>query len=195
MGREVRESHFAGTDERGDAGGQDLVDAPPVEIDQRAEIAIARLDRQQLDQLDPGREHVLDGDAGVVGRAERDVGDGGGRERLDAVDGLPLDRDALVLKPLFSFAGGGIGVALGDIEQVPATVSAIKVDGRRAHALARDGEEFELAARAVTVSSMPISVAEMMSAPFTSRDAKLFDSQVNMFRRFLKGSIRKNAKR
>ena len=42
---------------------------------------------------------------------------------------------------------------------------------------------------------MPISVAEMMSAPFTSRDAKLFDSQVNMFRRFLKGSIRKNAKR
>ena len=50
-------------------------------------------------------------------------------------------------------------------------------------------------ARAVTVSSMPISVAEMMSAPFTSRDAKLFDSQVNMFRRFLKGSIRKNAKR
>jgi coniferyl-aldehyde dehydrogenase len=50
-------------------------------------------------------------------------------------------------------------------------------------------------ARAVTVSSMPISFAEMMSAPFTDRDTKLFDGQMKMFRRFLKGSIRKNAKR
>ena len=49
-----------------------------------------------------------------------------------------------------------IGTLTGDIEQVPATVSAIKVDGRRAHALARDGEEFELAARAVTVSRFDV---------------------------------------
>ncbi|HEY5854902.1 MAG TPA: tRNA pseudouridine(55) synthase TruB [Aldersonia sp.] len=40
----------------------------------------------------------------------------------------------------------------GDIEQVPATVSAIKVDGRRAYARHRAGEEVELAARPVTVS-------------------------------------------
>lgn len=39
----------------------------------------------------------------------------------------------------------------GDIEQVPAKVSAIKVDGRRAHALVRTGAEFDLAARPVTV--------------------------------------------
>jgi tRNA pseudouridine55 synthase len=49
-----------------------------------------------------------------------------------------------------------IATLTGDIEQVPATVSAIKVDGRRAHALARDGEEFELAARAVTVSRFDV---------------------------------------
>src|SRR5699024_8096764 len=35
----------------------------------------------------------------------------------------------------------------GDIEQVPSTVSAIKIDGRRAYARARAGEDVELAAR------------------------------------------------
>ena len=40
----------------------------------------------------------------------------------------------------------------GDIAQVPATVSAIKVDGRRAYARHRAGEDVELAARPVTVS-------------------------------------------
>jgi len=36
--------------------------------------------------------------------------------RLDAVDGLPADREQLVLKPLFSFAGGGIVFAPTDAE-------------------------------------------------------------------------------
>jgi len=39
----------------------------------------------------------------------------------------------------------------GDIEQVPSTVSAIKVDGKRAYARARDGEQVELKARPVTI--------------------------------------------
>lgn len=50
-----------------------------------------------------------------------------------------------------------VATLTGDIEQVPAKVSAIKVDGRRAHALARTGEEFELAARPVTVSRFDVS--------------------------------------
>lgn len=49
-----------------------------------------------------------------------------------------------------------VATLTGDIEQVPARVSAIKVDGRRAHALARTGEEFELAARPVTVSRFDV---------------------------------------
>ncbi len=49
-----------------------------------------------------------------------------------------------------------IATLTGDIQQVPATVSAIKVDGRRAHELARGGEDFELAARAVTVSRFDV---------------------------------------
>ncbi|MDH6679950.1 tRNA pseudouridine55 synthase [Rhodococcus sp. LBL1] len=44
----------------------------------------------------------------------------------------------------------------GDIQQVPATVSAIKVDGKRAHAMVRDGEEVKLAARPVTVSRFDV---------------------------------------
>lgn len=44
----------------------------------------------------------------------------------------------------------------GDIDQVPAKVSAIKVDGRRAHALMRTGEEFDLKPRRVTVSRFDI---------------------------------------
>ncbi len=40
----------------------------------------------------------------------------------------------------------------GDIVQVPSTVSAIKINGQRAYALARRGEQVQLKARPVTVS-------------------------------------------
>jgi len=45
---------------------------------------------------------------------------------------------------------------VGDIEQVPTAVSAIKVDGKRAHQRVRDGETFELAARPVTVHEIVV---------------------------------------
>lgn len=44
----------------------------------------------------------------------------------------------------------------GDIEQVPSSVSAIKVDGVRAYKRARDGETVELKARKITVESFDI---------------------------------------
>ncbi|MHA6625992.1 tRNA pseudouridine(55) synthase TruB [Pseudonocardia sichuanensis] len=50
----------------------------------------------------------------------------------------------------------GIAALTGSIEQVPSTVSAIKVDGKRAYALARAGEEVVLAARPVTVSEFTL---------------------------------------
>ncbi|WOC14451.1 tRNA pseudouridine(55) synthase TruB [Gordonia sp. MP11Mi] len=50
----------------------------------------------------------------------------------------------------------GVVELTGEIDQVPARVSAIKVDGKRAHALARTGEDFELAARRVTVSRFDV---------------------------------------
>ncbi len=50
----------------------------------------------------------------------------------------------------------GVAALTGDIAQVPAKVSAIKVDGRRAHKLVRSGAEFDLEARPVTVSRFDI---------------------------------------
>ena len=44
----------------------------------------------------------------------------------------------------------------GDIEQVPPRFSAIKVEGARAYDLAREGGEFDLAARAVHVAALAI---------------------------------------
>lgn len=44
----------------------------------------------------------------------------------------------------------------GEIEQVPPIYSAIKVDGERAYALAREGEEVQLSARRVTVYTIDI---------------------------------------
>ncbi|GAA1970253.1 tRNA pseudouridine(55) synthase TruB [Isoptericola halotolerans] len=49
-----------------------------------------------------------------------------------------------------------VAALTGEIEQVPTTVSAIKVDGKRAYDLARAGEEVQLAARPVIVSTFDV---------------------------------------
>jgi tRNA pseudouridine55 synthase len=50
----------------------------------------------------------------------------------------------------------GMAALTGDIEQVPSSVSAIKIDGRRAYAMVRAGEEVILPARPVTVSAFTL---------------------------------------
>ncbi|QZN84535.1 tRNA pseudouridine(55) synthase TruB [Cellulomonas sp. C5510] len=45
----------------------------------------------------------------------------------------------------------GVAALTGPIQQVPSAVSAIKVDGQRAYARVRAGEDVELAARSVTI--------------------------------------------
>ncbi|APE36006.1 tRNA pseudouridine(55) synthase TruB [Nocardia mangyaensis] len=49
-----------------------------------------------------------------------------------------------------------VAALTGDIQQVPATVSAIKIDGERAYARARAGEDVHLPARPVTVSRFEV---------------------------------------
>jgi tRNA pseudouridine55 synthase len=44
----------------------------------------------------------------------------------------------------------------GEIDQVPSSVSAVKIDGKRAYARVRSGEEVQLAARRVTVSAFEL---------------------------------------
>lgn len=45
---------------------------------------------------------------------------------------------------------------VGDIEQVPPMVSAVKIDGRRLHELAREGVEVERPARPVTIHELTV---------------------------------------
>lgn len=52
--------------------------------------------------------------------------------------------------------GNEIEKLTGDIEQVPSSVSAIKVDGVRAYAKVRGGDEVKLKARPVTISKFEV---------------------------------------
>ncbi|HEX3828045.1 MAG TPA: tRNA pseudouridine(55) synthase TruB [Sporichthyaceae bacterium] len=68
-------------------------------------------------------------------------------EVRDRADASGVDEPAL---------HAAVGGLTGDIEQVPSTISAIKVAGERAYRLARAGAEVELAARQVTVSRFAV---------------------------------------
>lgn len=59
----------------------------------------------------------------------------------------------------------------GDIQQVPTSVSAIKVDGKRAYALVRAGESVELQARPVTVSRFETLAVRPLTATVPDADA------------------------
>ncbi|HEY8980301.1 MAG TPA: tRNA pseudouridine(55) synthase TruB [Streptomyces sp.] len=50
----------------------------------------------------------------------------------------------------------GVAKLTGDIMQVPSKVSAIKIDGVRSYKRARDGEDFEIPARPVRISSFQV---------------------------------------
>ncbi len=68
-------------------------------------------------------------------------------EPLESTDATGLDR-ATVETAAAAF--------VGDIEQVPSTVSAIKVDGRRAYARARAGESVTLPSRPVRIDDLTV---------------------------------------
>ncbi|MEU6436797.1 tRNA pseudouridine(55) synthase TruB [Streptomyces albidoflavus] len=62
----------------------------------------------------------------------------------------------------------GVAELTGDIMQVPSKVSAIKIDGKRSYTRVREGEEFEIPARPVTVSSFTVyDVREVKAADGT----------------------------
>lgn len=58
----------------------------------------------------------------------------------------------------------------GDIHQVPSTVSAIKVNGQRAYARARAGEDVQLAARPIRISRFEVT-ARRTDGPYLDLDA------------------------
>ncbi len=64
----------------------------------------------------------------------------------------------------------GIAALTGEISQVPSTVSAIKIGGKRAYDLARAGEEVQLKARTVTVSRFEVRPSTSSGTGAGSRD-------------------------
>lgn len=64
----------------------------------------------------------------------------------------------------------GVALLTGPIQQVPSTVSAIKVGGQRAYKLARDGAEVVLAARPVTVARFDV-LHTRREGPYVDLDA------------------------
>ena len=76
-----------------------------------------------------------------------------------------LDREGEItarsdVRPDVEAVRAALPAFVGEIDQVPPQFSAIKVDGQRAYDLARDGVEFELASRKVTIFE-----AEVTDAP------------------------------
>jgi tRNA pseudouridine55 synthase len=87
----------------------------------------------------------------------------------DAVDALiPMD---------FAMA---VADLTGVIQQVPSSVSAIKVDGKRAYARARDGETVELPARTVTVSAFEILWSESVAEHTPDGPRQYWDVRVRV---------------
>jgi tRNA pseudouridine55 synthase len=77
----------------------------------------------------------------------------GASTTTDDAEGEPIaeaDRDA-VEAVRDEAVTAGVAALTGDIQQVPSAVSAVKIDGKRAYARVRAGEQVELPPRPVTV--------------------------------------------
>ncbi len=68
-------------------------------------------------------------------------------EVIATADTRPTDQEIRAALPAFT----------GDVLQVPPKYSAVKIDGERAYALARDDEEFEIAARPLHVTALTLT--------------------------------------
>jgi tRNA pseudouridine55 synthase len=79
----------------------------------------------------------------------------GGRSDTDDADGTITPNPAAtpIERPIIEEA---LREFIGVIAQAPPRYSAVKIDGRRAHAIARKGEEFEIAPRNITIERIEV---------------------------------------
>lgn len=84
---------------------------------------------------------------GTIRLGQNTVTDDAEGEITSSADASGVTREAI---------DAGVAALTGDIMQVPSKVSAIKIDGKRSYARVRGGEEFEIPARPVTVSSFRV---------------------------------------
>ncbi|NGO80504.1 tRNA pseudouridine(55) synthase TruB [Streptomyces sp. YC504] len=84
---------------------------------------------------------------GTIRLGQNSVTDDAEGEITSSADASRVSRDAI---------DAAIVKLTGEIMQVPSKVSAIKINGVRSYKRARDGEDFEIPARPVTVSSFTV---------------------------------------
>jgi len=96
----------------------------------------------------------------------------GARTASDDSEGEVLETSAV--RPSEEAVRAAMESFKGDFMQVPPKVSAIKVDGERAYDLAREGEEFELAARPMTVHRLEMLSCSPEEASFEVEATKGF---------------------
>ncbi|MEU8971550.1 tRNA pseudouridine(55) synthase TruB [Streptomyces monashensis] len=84
---------------------------------------------------------------GTIRLGQNTLTDDAEGEITSSTDAAEVTRDAV---------DAGIAKLSGAIMQVPSKVSAIKIDGVRSYKRAREGEDFEIPARPVTVSSFTV---------------------------------------
>lgn len=75
-----------------------------------------------------------------------------------------VDREGEIIgqsgvRPSPEAAAGALKAFVGEIDQVPPQFSAIRVDGRRAYDLAREGEAFDLPSRKVVIHEAAVTAA------------------------------------
>jgi tRNA pseudouridine55 synthase len=84
---------------------------------------------------------------GTIRLGQNTVTDDAEGEITSSTDASGVTRDAI---------DAGIAKLTGDILQVPSKVSAIKINGVRSYKRAREGEDFDIPARPVTVSAFTV---------------------------------------
>ncbi|MFF7332441.1 tRNA pseudouridine(55) synthase TruB [Streptomyces sp. NPDC090306] len=84
---------------------------------------------------------------GTVRLGQNTLTDDAEGEIITSADASAITRDAV---------DAGVAKLTGEIMQVPSKVSAIKINGVRSYKRARDGEDFEIPARPVTISSFDV---------------------------------------
>ncbi|MFJ9178705.1 tRNA pseudouridine(55) synthase TruB [Streptomyces sp. NPDC102360] len=84
---------------------------------------------------------------GTIRLGQNTLTDDAEGELVSSTDASGVGREAI---------DAGIAALSGDIMQVPSKVSAIKINGVRSYKRAREGEEFEIPARPVKISSFAV---------------------------------------
>jgi len=90
----------------------------------------------------------------------------------DSVDAEGVEIARSDVRPSREAVEAALPAFVGEIEQVPPRFSAIKVDGQRAYDLAREGEEFELKSRPVTIHEAAITALDPDSVEIRVRTGK-----------------------